>query len=453
MRKKEDLQLTFVDSEANWTRAQDLRKMDEILRENDTLVDFVWQDLTKDKKHKSGRPGMNAIQVLRVAIVKSLYQLPYRDLEDRLSDSIRLRSFCGFGDSKIPSHTILASNVKRISAATWESINQALVKYALACKVETGKRIRMDATSTDCNVHRPTDSRLLGDVVRVLTRLLAGCEEYFGSSVVGFNNRTRAVKRRVFKIANCKSEDKRKNLYRDLLNYTDEVVRMAKRTIEKLNTVKGSPDDFPELREQFSRDLTQHIAYGHQIIEQTERRVFKAETVPAEEKLFSIFEDHTDLVRKGGRNDHYGHKVYLTGGSSSMILDCQIARGNPSDSEMYLPSLERIEEIIGKVPVAASADDGFSSLANGNAAKERGIKEVVFGGKLKTELAQWVTNARVQKQLRRFRSGIEGIISAVKRAFGLDRCTWTGWDGFCKYVWSAIVAWNLQVMSRVLLSV
>ena len=141
------------------------------------MTDLVWQDLTNDRKGKSGRRGMSAEQVLRTAVIKTIYQLSYRDLEDRLDDSIRLRSFCRFNDSKIPRYTILANNVKKISMESWESINQVLVEYALKRKVETGKRIRMDATAVDSNIHHPTDSRLLEDVVRVLTRLMADCVE------------------------------------------------------------------------------------------------------------------------------------------------------------------------------------------------------------------------------------------------------------------------------------
>jgi len=174
--------------------------------------------------------------------------------------------------------------------------------------------------------------------------------------------------------------------------------------------------------------------------------------VPAGQKLVSIFEPHSDIIVKGQRDTLFGHKICLTGGASNMILDCRIERGNPADSELYIPAIEKTSETLGRIPNQVSADDGFASEGNAIKALEFGVGDVVFGGKLKNELTRWVKSAWVQKQLRRFRAGIEATISAGKRAFGLDRCTWSGWEGFKSYVWLSVVTWNLQVLARHLLS-
>jgi len=161
---------------------------------------------------------MRAEQVLRTAIIKHYYQCTYRDLEDRIDDSERLRAFCRFGDKKIPRFNTLKENIKRISAETWEKIKGVLVTYAMEKKIENGRKVRIDTTGVETNIHRPTDAQLIWDCVRVGSRLVDGCIEWFGAGVGPFHNRTRSVKKRVFRIANTKSEKVRDKTYRELLS-------------------------------------------------------------------------------------------------------------------------------------------------------------------------------------------------------------------------------------------
>jgi IS5 family transposase len=183
---------------------------------------------------------------------------------------------------------------------------------------------------------------------------------------------------------------------------------------------------------------------------QAERRVMQGEQVPAADKVVSLFECHTDVIVKGGRDTQYGHKIFLTGGSSGLILDCLIESGNPSDAMMYPTLLERQIDLFHRPPRQVAADGGFASQDNLKIAKTNGVKDVMFAKKRGLRLLDMVKSLWVYKKLRNFRAGIEATISRLKRAFGLDRCNWSGWLGFRQYIWSAIVSYNVLVLGKLL---
>jgi len=195
--------------------------------------------------------------------------------------------------------------------------------------------------------------------------------------------------------------------------------------------------------------LKRAVGLLEKVISQTERRVFRNEKVPVADKVVSFFEDHTDIIVKKRRETQFGHKIFLTGGTSNLILDCLIAKGNPADSDQYIPMLERHKGSFSKVPRQVSADGGFASKDNLKDAKELGVKDAVFAKKRGLSVIDMAKSSWVYKKLRNFRAGIEANISTLKRAFGLDRCTWKGWEGFKQYVWSSIFAYNLQVIARI----
>jgi IS5 family transposase len=178
--------------------------------------------------------------------------------------------------------------------------------------------------------------------------------------------------------------------------------------------------------------------------------VIRGEKVPAGEKVVSFFECHTDVIVKGGRDTQYGHKIFLSGGRSGMILDCVIARGNPADAVMFPDLLTRQEAIYGRLPLKTAADGGFASQDNLRLAKGRGVKDVMFAKKRGLGILDMVRSLWVYQKLRNFRAGLEANISRLKRAFGLDRCTWQGWPGFRQYVWSAVVSYNVLVLGMLL---
>ncbi len=453
MRRKRDPQRNLQDLKPNWSRAQELAQIGDLLTAHPELCDGVAEDLAAHRAARTpfspaGAHGMTAEQVLRVAVLKPLEQWSYRELWDLIDDSERLRSFCRFGDRKIPKFNTLAENVKRIRAETWQQINTVLIQEAVDRGIETGRQVRIDTTGVESLIHHPSDSSLIWDCVRVVTRLMHVCREAFPERAWPFHDHTRRTKRRHFKIVNTKKSSVRTAAYRDLLKVAKQVLEDGRSVREQLAALPGEDRLLAEgLREELDGVLAQFP----QVLEQCRRRVLDGEAVPANEKIVSIFEPHTDILAKGGREPVFGHKVCLTGGCSNLILDCILERGNPADASLFLPALENSREVLGLVPERVATDGGFFSQANATQAAALGVETADFGGKRGNRLSGEVAKARVQRLLRRFRAGIEGVISATKRAFGLDRCTWRGWEGFQSYVWSAIVAWNLQVLARHLL--
>ena len=197
--------------------------------------------------------------------------------------------------------------------------------------------------------------------------------------------------------------------------------------------------------------LDRFLPLTQQVIDQTQRRVLKGESVPSAEKSVSIFEEHTDIIRKDNRETLYGHKICLTGGASSMILDCQILEGNPADSTLAKTMVDRQVEIFSRPPRQIVFDGGFASKMNLNDIKAVGVKDVAFSKGRGLEIGDMVKSTWVYKRLRDFRAGIEGNISFLKRIFGLDRCTWRSWASFQSYVWGSILSFNLLVFARHLL--
>jgi len=199
---------------------------------------------------------------------------------------------------------------------------------------------------------------------------------------------------------------------------------------------------------ELARRLERAVRILGTVIDQTERRVLKGEKVPASEKIVSFFEDHTDIIVKGRRETEYGHKVFLSGGTSTMILGCLITRGNPADTDRYQPLLSQHKDWYGRMPRQVTADGGFASKDNLAFAKQQGVKDAVFAKRRGLSILDMAKSNWVYKKLRNFRAGIEAGISTLKWAFGLDRCTWSGWEGFKRYAWSSIVSYNLLVLAR-----
>ena len=200
-------------------------------------------------------------------------------------------------------------------------------------------------------------------------------------------------------------------------------------------------------------EIRHYLGLSEQVYDQTYRRVIEGESVPADQKVVSIFEEHTDIIIKDRRDTHYGHKICLTGGASNLILDCMILEGNPADTELVEQMLDRQQQIYGRYPLKVALDGGFASKDNLSKAKGREIKDVCFAKKRGLKQEDMCRSEYVYKKLRRFRAGIESGISWLKRSFGLTRCTWKGFRSFKCYVLASVVAANLLTMARKKLAV
>jgi len=451
MRRVRNLQPELQEPWLEVEHAKELAGISKILDENPRIRELVAQDLHEatGARADTGATGMSAEQVLRALIIKQINGFSYRELAFHLEDSRTYRRFCRLGVMEsAPSKSTLAGNIKALQAGTLEKMNRLLVEAALNDGVESGRKVRVDSTVVESNIHHPTDSGLLWDGVRVLVRLMKRARRELGPELVRFHDRSQRARRRRKQINDAHFQRQRVGPYRDLLKVAVETLGYA---TEVRDLLRESHDVGPVqagILDAVAEQLDEYLPLVQRLIDQTRRRVLEGETVPADEKVVSIFEPHTDIIRKGGRETFYGHKICLAGGASSMVLDCVVLDGNPPDSTLATRMVERQREVLGKVPRQVAFDGAFASKDNLATIKQVGVEDVAFAKKQGLQISDMARSSWVYKRLRNFRAGIEGVISMLKRVFGLARCSWRSLRSFKGYVWSSILACNLMLMAR-----
>jgi transposase, IS5 family len=444
MRKKCIDQVSIFDLFSNHEIGKELKAMSSRLDRHRDIVDWVAMDLQRQDVADTGRQGLPAESVLRCALLKQYRQLSYQELSFHLSDSASFQAFARLPQTLFPKKSVLQKTISGIEPATWERINQCLLVAAKAEKVELGKKLRIDSTVTETTIHAPTDSSMLWDSVRVMVRLLKAAQELPGAPTIAFCNHRRLAKKRARAIIYTRGKDKKARLYRDLIKATTN-------TLGYLDQAKVALAVTPVVSlqsEQWHAQVNHYKPLIKQVIDQAQRRVFQGERVPVSEKIFSIFETHTDMIIKGSRDIQYGHKLNLSSGKSGLILDLVIEAGNPADTDRLLPMLDRHIEQYAAAPRQLAVDGGYASKDNLAAAKARGVEDVAFHKKRGLSIEAMVKSQWVYRQLRNFRAGIEAGISCLKRAYGWSRCTWKGLTHFKSFVWSSVVAHNLAMLAR-----
>ena len=443
MRAKRTTQTSLFDPEpVDHPVAAALEAISAWLDAHPELLEAVAADLGAEDASSRGRRGLSCETVLRCAVLKHLRQETWRGLEFALRDSQSARRFARADATRLPKKSALQATVGSVGADTWERIGQRLLRVARDAGMERGDRVRIDSTVVETHILAPEDSRLLFDGVRVLTRLLSEARRHLGADAIVFHDHRRAAKRRALEARGRRGPERRARTYRKLL-------RLAELTLgyvdAALPAVASTPAPWAA---RWIHDADACGALLRRVMDQALRRVLHGETVPAAEKVVSLFEPHTDIVRKGGRKTHYGHKINLATGRSGLVLDAVVEAGNPPDSTRCLPMLERHMEHYGAAPARAAFDAGYASRDNLARAKTLGVRHAVFHKKGRLKVEDMTPSSWLYDQLRRFRAGIEAGISYLKRCFGLARCRWRGLAGFKAYVHSAIFAHNLVRLAR-----
>jgi IS5 family transposase len=433
--------------------SQELQKISQVLDENPQILELVLHDLCDTSDPRHGASGLSPELVVRAAIVKQMHGFSYQQLAFHLADSHSFRTFVRLPMGWVPNKSTLQRNISRISASSWKRINQILVRWAARKKLEVGKKIRVDSTAVSSDIHHPTDSELLYDGVRTITRLLKklkGRQEQLEAQgqptvCVLFCNHTRRAKKRRYQITNRRGTC-RQEAYRDLLKVSHWTYGYGRAAVEQKGRHHPDPKSMAWLAA-----LEHYLGLLEKVIDQTERRILRGESVPAQQKVLSLFEEHTDIIKKGQREPVFGHKLFLTCAPTSLISNCIVTAGNPADSNLFTRLLDEHQQTYASFPRQMAADQGFYSQANLDSAKGNGIQDVSFECKGSIQIENMVRSAWIYKQLRRFRAGIEGCISWLKRVFGLRRCSWKGWEHFRQYVQASVVSYNLLVLARLLL--
>ena len=302
--------------------------------------------------------------------------------------------------------------------------------------------LRIDSTVVLRNIHPPSDSSLLYDGIRVLSRKMAKCKESLGVKL-RFTNQRKRAKSLEFRIFYAKNAEK-KELYPELLGCSNIVNKQVNRAIETVQSANCKA----ELVQQWVEEVEHYRSLMLRVVDQTQRRIYNGETVPASEKIVSLFEEHTDIIVKGERDVVYGHKVNLATQEDGFITYLNIEDGNPADSKLYLPELTACQADYNMVPATVVADGCYASHANVDAAKEMKVKRTVFNKPAGLSLLDLGVKKKTFRLWRNFRAGIEGNISELKRAFGAGKAKWKYKSGFDAFVWSSVLSYNLIRMVR-----
>jgi transposase, IS5 family len=442
MRQERIIQASIFDIFAPHEIGRELRAMSQWLDRHRQLLSLIAADLRRDGLKQTGRHGLPAEAVLRCGLLKQYRQLSYEELAFHLQDSASFRAFARLPMSWCPKKSVLQKTISAVRAETWEQINRVLLTCAKERQIESGAMIRLDSTTSAALLHEPSDSSLLWDAVRVMVRLLQQADELCAGVAPAWRNHRRLAKKRALAIKYSRSHDERVKLYRELIAVT-------RTTLSYLQAAAAQMPTSGDLAaEAWQAEMRHYQPLIERIIAQSERRVLRGETVPAQEKLVSLFETHADIILKGSREPCYGHKLNLTSGRSGLILDLVIETGNPADSERFVPMLDRHIAFYGGAPRQAAADGAYATRDNLDQAKARGVADVAFHKKRGLTVEDMVKSHWIYRKLRNFRAGIEAGISCLKRAYGLARSTWRGLEHFKAYVWSSVVAYNLAILAR-----
>ena len=395
-----------------------LQAIGNFLDKQPALVERVRCDLVRGLRQPDhGRHGLTAVQVLRALVLMRLKNWDYRELRERIADGIALRAFTDFYCEEVPKHDAFNRGFNRLTPATLKAINDLVVEAAVKLGVEDGSKLRVDTTVVETDVHHPTDNTLLWDVVRVLTRLLGRLAQALElRRTAGFRNRSRAAHRRMYEIQRMTTRQRQgagsqqTAAYRALIAIAEEVVAGARTALDDTAAMRGK-DPLTALNIKALREeIVCYCALGARVIDQARRRVLDGEQVPTSDKIYSIFEPHTDLIKRGKVRApvEFGHKVFLAESARGLITQYEVLRGNPADEFHVAPSLKRHRRFFRRAPQLYGADRGFFSERNVMVCVRGGVATecIPQRGGSRTPQRQAYERSAPFKQGQRFRAGM-----------------------------------------------
>jgi len=458
-------QLSFGDGliaeEVSDLREAWMKHADAVLADQD-IVAAVYEALARRhaKSRSRGRRGAPAEVVLRLLILKHIRNWSYQVLEREVRANLVYRDFTRVGAGKTPDAKTMGRWGAAVGPEVVKQIHQRLVKLAQANGLAAGRRMRVDTTVVETNIHYPTDSSLLGDGVRVLTRTMKKITEIAGKVGAKLRDRSRSVKLRVLDIARAarskakQSQEKLKRAYGQLLNSTSRVVGQAKRFSTEVATgVKRSTDVLQQLAlENLRCQIDAMVPLVRQVMKQTRARILRGDT-RADGKILSLFEPATEVIRKGkaGKPNEFGKMVKLQEAENQIVTDYEVYDRRPSDSDLLIGAVEAHQARLGRTPRLVAADAAFYSAKNEVAAKAKGVKRFCVPNRStksaerkREQKKRWFRNGQ------KWRTGCEGRISVAKRRHGLDRCHYKGSTGMKRWVGLGVIADNLMSIGRVM---
>lgn len=456
-------QLSFGDGliagEVNDLREGWMPHADQVLAD-EQIVAAVYEALAHrhPKSRSRGRRGVPAETVLRLLILKHVRNWSYDVLEREVRANLVYRDFTRVGGGKVPDAKTMGRWGLALGPEALKQIHERMVRIAGDNGVTAGRRMRVDTTVVETNIHYPTDSTLLGDGVRVLIRTMKKITKIAGAVGTKLRDRSQSVKLRVFDIARAARSrspvrsDRLVQHYRRLLDATSRVVGQAKRFSEEIaHGVKRSRKLLKQLAlEGLRQQLDEMMPRVKQVMKQTRARIFRG-NARSEGKLLSVFEPSTEVIRKGkaAKPNEFGKMVKLQEAENQIVIDYEVYTQRPNDSDILIASIERHEALLGRTPRLVAADAAFYSHRNEVAAKAKGVKRVCIPNRStknperrREQKKRWFRNGQ------KWRTGCEGRISVVKRRHGLGRCRYKGFVGMQRWVGLGVIADNIVNIGR-----
>ena len=424
--------------------------LNELLLANPAVLDLVHADFCRWlSSSDTGRESRyTSDEILRTLVVMFVEQDSYRDVVVRIENSEFLRGFVGFGFVKpMMDFSFVGKAFAALSEETWKAVNLSLAQYAKEEEWISGEKLRTDTTAYEANIHYPADSSLLWDSFRVLARVLRLVQKELPA--LGFTHRyhDKKVKKLAFYIArNAKSKSKAtqrkvKRAYRTLIDRVRWIAEVSQDVQQRL------PLLFLE-----APDLEQYTPIVERIIDQAERRIFGGEAVPSGEKVYSLFEEHTELLVRGkaGKPVEFGHKVLIAQTGEKFISHYCVLPKREEDKDLLNAAIEAHRELFGRAPGTLAADKGFYESVQQLKALEEEIETVSICKKgRRTEAEEAREHSGAFRDGQRFRAGVEGSISVLKRAFKLNCCLFKGYKNFASSVGCAVFCHNLVLLANI----
>jgi len=443
MKLFEPLTLKFVNG--NWASDPELGLIDTILETNPKLIkqfeDEITQGLSDSGFGRQDTPSVE--QIVRAAIYKEMKNLTYRELEYAQEDSRICEHFVKINPLAPYSFQTWQKYISRISEGKLEQFMVELNRVAINEGIEDLKDFREDTTVIETNIHYPTNNSLVWDCIKDSERLLKRLKKEIEN--LSYEEFRAKAKKIYFEINVGKNEEERLKLFKKQLEMFMECI------IQVTNTVKKKDEyAITKKAKKYIKKLEALIPVMWIVYKMTERKEILKENVPVEDKIFSIYEQHTDIIVKGKREVEFGHKINIGSGKSNLILTCEILKGNPKDSEIYEKTINKFIKSYGRAPASSVADGGFASVSNLEYSKKVGIINIVFN-KIRGSMQNIVRNKWVETKLKKWRSGIEAVISNLKRGFEIARCTWKGLAHYGQKVFWSIIGYNIRVMTNAFL--
>jgi len=419
--------------------------------EDDALLLLIQQELAKRcKKSKTrGRKATPAEVVLRMLLLKHVRDWSYETLSREVRANLVYREFTRVGGEKVPDDRTMGNLARQLGPEVIEQLNRRIVEIARERKIAAGRKMRVDTTVVETDIHYPTDSTLLGDGVRVLTRIMKRVAGAVGKVGPQLRDRSRSAKLKVLAIARAsrnkteQGREKMRKAYRQLLEITSRVTGQAQKFAHAMagRIQRGHRAALHKAKKQ----LDQMIPRVQQVLRQTRERVLRGNT-QAEGKLLSIFETHTEVIRKGKAHkpNEFGKLVLIQEAENQIITHYQVCEQRPADSTLLEACLEQHVEQFGRAPQRVAADPGFFSAANESKAEQMGVSRVsIPSHDTKSPARKRRQKQRWFRELQKWRTGCEGRISVLKRRHGMRRSLYKGSDGIRRWVGLAVTADNL----------